>query len=113
MHQMVDAVARHFPMGCRMILPQGGMMLWIEMPKQVDSREVFALARLEHIGVAPGAAFSTTRRFDHFIRLQYGEPFTVQTEAALKRLGQIVKRLAERSPQREAPRDLPSSALHA
>ncbi len=112
MHQMVDAVARHFPMGCRMILPQGGMMLWIEMPKHVDSREVFALARLEHIGVGPGAAFSTTRRFDHFIRLQYGEPFTAQTEAAMKRLGQIVKRLAERSPQREEPRTLPT-ALHA
>ena len=44
MHQMVDAVARHFPMGCRMSLPQGGMMLWIELPKHVDSREVFALA---------------------------------------------------------------------
>lgn len=112
MHAMVDAVTRHFPMGCRMILPQGGMMLWIEMPRHVDSREVFALARLEHIGVAPGAAFSTTRRFDHFIRLQYGEPFTAQTEAAMKRLGQIVKRLAERSPQREAPRDI-TSALHA
>ncbi len=101
MHQMVDAVARHFPMGCRMSLPQGGMMLWIELPRQVDSREVFALARLEHIGVAPGAAFSTTRRFDHFIRLQYGEPFTAQTEAAIRRLGQIVERLAERSPRRE------------
>lgn len=98
MHQMVDAVARHFPMGCRMSLPQGGMMLWIELPKHVDSREVFALARLEHIGVGPGAAFSTTRRFDHFIRLQYGEPFTAATEAAMKRLGHIVKRLAERVP---------------
>ena len=48
MHQMVDAVARHFPMGCRMILPQGGMMLWIEMPRHVDSREVFALALHRH-----------------------------------------------------------------
>lgn len=112
MHQMVDAVARHFPMGCRMSLPQGGMMLWIELPKHVDSREVFALARLEHIGVAPGAAFSTTRRFDHFIRLQYGEPFTPATEAAMKRLGHIVKRLAERSPRREQPRDMQAS-LHA
>ncbi len=112
MHQMVDAVARHFPMGCRMSLPQGGMMLWIELPKHVDSREVFALARLEHIGVAPGAAFSTTRRFDHFIRLQYGEPFTPATEAAMKRLGHIVKRLAERSPRREEPRDMQAS-LHA
>ena len=112
MRQMVDAVARHFPMGCRMSLPQGGLMLWIELPQHVDSREVFALARLEHIGVAPGAAFSTTRRFDHFIRLQYGEPFTAATEAAMKRLGYLVKCLAERSPRREPARDM-LPTLHA
>lgn len=98
MLQMVDAVARHFPMGCRLSLPQGGMMLWVELPRHVDSRAVFAMARHEHIGVAPGAAFSTSRRFDHFIRLQYGEPFTARTEAALKKLGQIVARLAQAGP---------------
>jgi DNA-binding transcriptional MocR family regulator len=94
-HQMADAVARYFPMGCRLSLPQGGLMLWIELPRHVDSREVFALARLEHIGVAPGAAFSNSRRFDHFIRLQYGAPWSPRMEAALRKLGQIVMRLAE------------------
>jgi DNA-binding transcriptional MocR family regulator len=94
-HQMADAVARHFPIGCRLSLPQGGLMLWIELPRHVDSRAVFALARLEHIGVAPGAAFSMSRRFDHFIRLQYGDPWSPRMEAAIRRLGQIVTRLAE------------------
>ena len=94
-HQMADAVARYFPMGCRLSVPQGGLMLWIELPRHVDSREVFALARLEHIGVAPGAAFSISRRFDHFIRLQYGEPWSPRMEAAIQRLGRIIKRLAE------------------
>jgi DNA-binding transcriptional MocR family regulator len=94
-HQMADAVARYFPPGCRLSLPQGGMMLWIELPRHVDSREVFALARLEHIGVAPGAAFSISRRFDHFIRLQYGEPWSARMDAAMRKLGQIVARLAE------------------
>lgn len=94
-HQMADAVARYFPPGCRLSLPQGGMMLWIELPRQVDSREVFALARLEHIGVAPGAAFSISRRFDHFIRLQCGEPWSARLDAAMRKLGQIIARLAE------------------
>jgi DNA-binding transcriptional MocR family regulator len=96
--QMADAVARHFPMGCRLSIPQGGLMLWIELPRHVDSREVFALARLEHIGVAPGAAFSISRRFDHFIRLQYGDPWSPRIEDAIRRLGQIVARLVEREP---------------
>lgn len=94
-HQMADTVARWFPMGCRLSIPQGGLMLWIELPRHVDSREVFAMARLQHIGVAPGAAFSTTRRFDHFIRIQYGDPWSPQMEDAIRRLGGIVSRLAE------------------
>lgn len=93
--EMADAVARYFPPGCRLSIPQGGLMLWIELPRHVDSREVFALARLEHIGVAPGAAFSVTRRFDHFIRLQYGAPWCAQMDASLRKLGHIVQRLAE------------------
>ena len=97
-HQMADAVARWFPMGCRLSIPQGGLMLWIELPRHVDSREVFAMARLQHIGVAPGAAFSTTRRFDHFIRIQYGDPWSPQMEEAMRRLGGIVSRLAEAAP---------------
>jgi DNA-binding transcriptional MocR family regulator len=95
-HEMVDAVIRYFPAGCRLSLPQGGLMLWIELPRHVDSREVFALARLEHIGVAPGAAFSTSRRFDHFIRLHYGDPWSARLDAAMRALGHIVMRLAER-----------------
>ena len=95
LHQMADAVARYFPVGCRLSVPQGGLLLWVELPRHVDSREVFAMARMEHIGVAPGAAFSTTRRFDHFIRLQYGDPWSAKLDAAMRRLGQIVTRLAE------------------
>jgi DNA-binding transcriptional MocR family regulator len=100
--QMAEAVARHFPPGCRLSVPQGGMLLWIELPRHVDSREVFALARLEHIGVAPGAAFSIGRRFDHYIRLQYGQPWSPQMEAAIRRLGQIVSRLADEGLSRES-----------
>jgi DNA-binding transcriptional MocR family regulator len=101
--QMADAVARYFPMGCRLSIPQGGLMLWIELPRHVDSREVFTLARLEHIGVAPGAAFSTSRRFDHFIRLQYGDPWSPALETSMRKLGLIVSRLAERMPATARP----------
>lgn len=98
MQQMADAVARWFPPGTRLSKPQGGMLLWVEMPRHVDSRRVFALAREQHIGVAPGAAFSNGRRFDHFIRLQYGEPWSPKLEDAIRRLGEIVCRLAAEPP---------------
>jgi DNA-binding transcriptional MocR family regulator len=93
--QMADAVARHFPAGCKLSRPQGGLMLWIEMPPSVDSRRVFERARHEHIGCAPGATFSCSHRFDHFLRMHYGDPWTPQLEASIRRLGQIVAEEAE------------------
>jgi len=94
--QMSEAVARHFPAGCKLSRPQGGFMLWIELPPQVDSRRVFEQARQEHIGCAPGATFSCTDRFDHFLRLHYGEPWSAKLDAHIRRLGQIVAEQAAR-----------------
>ncbi len=94
--QMVDAVARHFPAGCKLSRPLGGLMLWIEMPGNVDSRKVFERARHEHIGCAPGATFSCSTRFNHFLRLHYGDPWSPRHEAHIRRLGQIVAEEAER-----------------
>jgi DNA-binding transcriptional MocR family regulator len=92
--RMIDAVTRYFPPGCKLSRPQGGFMLWIELPRQVDSRRVFEQARREHIGLAPGATFSCSGRFDHFIRIHYGEPWSARLDAHLRRLGEIVAGLA-------------------
>jgi DNA-binding transcriptional MocR family regulator len=47
-----------------------------------------ALARGVTIG--PGYMFSMRNDFHHFIRLNYSYPWTAQTEAALKMLGELV-----------------------
>jgi DNA-binding transcriptional MocR family regulator len=88
--QLSGAVTRYFPPGCKLSRPQGGLMLWIELPAQVDSRRLYDQARREHIGMAPGASFSCSQRYNHFIRLHHGEPWTSQLEANIKRLGQLV-----------------------
>jgi DNA-binding transcriptional MocR family regulator len=69
-------------------------MLWIELPAHVDSRQLYDLARREHIGLAPGASFSCSQRYNHFIRLHHGEPWTVKLEAQIKRLGELVAQQA-------------------
>lgn len=96
--QMVDAVTRYFPDGCRLSQPQGGLVLWIELPAAVDSRRVFQRAHSEHIGIAPGATFSCSQRFRHFIRIHYGTPWSAKLDANIRRLGQIVSECATAAP---------------
>lgn len=95
--QLSDAVTRHFPPGCKLSRPQGGLMLWIELPPQVDSRRLFEQAVSERIGLAPGASFSCSQRYNHFIRLHHGEPWTPKLDANIRRLGQLVAQEAERA----------------
>jgi DNA-binding transcriptional MocR family regulator len=94
--QMADAVARWFPPGCAFSLPQGGFLLWVELPRHVDSVAVFEAAKAAHVGAVPGAVFSTTRRYDHCLRLQCGEPWSSAIEAGVRTLGAIIAREADR-----------------
>mgnify|MGYP000653306637 CR=1 FL=1 len=51
---------------------------------------VFDAALREGIRVAPGVLFSNSERFDRFLRISCGYPFSPQIDAALTRLGEIV-----------------------
>jgi DNA-binding transcriptional MocR family regulator len=58
-----DAVGRYFPPGTRVTRPEGGFILWVEMPKEVDALRLYEEAMKENIGIAPGTLFTTGDRF--------------------------------------------------
>lgn len=83
------AVAKHFPAGSRATQPEGGYMLWVELPAAVDALDLHRLALSHNISIAPGHLFSGDRRFRHHVRLNYGHPSASQLDGALKTLGQL------------------------
>lgn len=89
-----EAVLEYFPTGTLAARPQGGLALWVQLPPGVSSREVFERALGEGIFIAPGLMFSNSNRFDGYLRLNCGAPYTPATDAALRRLGAIVGELA-------------------
>jgi DNA-binding transcriptional MocR family regulator len=91
---MSAMVLRFFPTGTRVSTPQGGYVLWVELPERVDSMRLYQAALAHGITVGPGMMFSTKNDFRHFIRLNYSYPWTSQTEGALRTLGELVGRMA-------------------
>jgi DNA-binding transcriptional MocR family regulator len=102
MQRLETAVGEHFPRGTRMTRPQGGMLLWVELPRGVESIEVYRRALAEGITIAPGPIFSARQRLGHFIRLNAGLEWTPRVEAALDRVGQLASELAQVRPGRGA-----------
>jgi DNA-binding transcriptional MocR family regulator len=90
---MSEAVMRYFPDGTRLTRPTGGFILWVQLPEQVDSLELYKMALQGGITLAPGHVFSATYQFSNFIRLN-AATFNYSTERALERLGEMSKRLA-------------------
>ncbi|NER61504.1 PLP-dependent aminotransferase family protein [Pseudomonas sp. MAFF212428] len=88
---MLAAIARHFPAQTRVSHPSGGYFLWLELPEQMDSLKLFQMALAQGISIAPGPIFSPTRRFRNCIRLNYGSPWSEQSEQAMETLGRIVR----------------------
>ena len=88
--QTVTAILRHFPAGTQVLMPQGGFLAWVELPPQVNAWQVFEQAAQDGIGITPGGMFSTALRFENFVRLSCGNPWTPKIEQAIQRLGEIV-----------------------
>ena len=89
-------LARHLPPGARITDPEGGYVLWVELPGKIDSLEVFNLAMRQHISIAPGLLFSATRRYRNFIRINCSAPPGEEIEDAVAQLGEIVREMMTR-----------------
>lgn len=90
-----EAVAAYFPAGTRLNEPDGGLALWLELPSPISSRTLFDAALTEGIFIAPGLMFSNSNRFENFIRLNCGAPYSTEIDNALRRLGELCRRIGE------------------
>jgi DNA-binding transcriptional MocR family regulator len=86
---MTEAVTMHFPAGCRLTQPQGGYMLWVEMPNSIDALRLHELALAEGISIAPGPLFSVKRKHRNCVRLNYGHFDVKSTLDAVRTLGRL------------------------
>jgi DNA-binding transcriptional MocR family regulator len=83
------AISRHFPEGTRITRPSGGFVLWVELPKSINSLELHRKALREKISIIPGALFSAKQKYQNFIRLSCGQPWSDRLEQALITLGRL------------------------
>ncbi|MBV8658000.1 MAG: PLP-dependent aminotransferase family protein [Burkholderiales bacterium] len=98
------AVAEHFPSEARMTCAEGGFLLWVELPRGVDTSELQRRALAHDIRFAPGRFFSHERSFENCLRLNAGFAFTPAIEAAIATLGRLATELCAETSGRPAVR---------
>ena len=94
--RMADAICHSFPQQCTVSEPQGGFVIWVSLPEQVDALALHARATAAGVAFMPGQLFSASGKYSNYLRLNCGNPWSPRVEAAIATLGQLVQREADR-----------------
>lgn len=89
---MLDALARHFPAGVRWTKPEGGMFLWVELPRHVNTTALLQEALKEKVAFVPGAPFFADERPQNFLRLNFSNQKPESIEQGIERLARVIGR---------------------
>ena len=90
--RVAEAVGRHFPDDTRVSNPQGGHVLWAEMPEPVNSLRLQEEASEHRISVAPGPLFSPVGQYLNCVRLNCGVRWNPRVEEAIAIVGKLARK---------------------
>jgi DNA-binding transcriptional MocR family regulator len=91
---MQDAVSRYFPVSTRFSQPQGGFVLWVELPEEIDTTHLYEIAIADGVAFVPGELFSPGGMYRNCLRLNCGNPHSPEIEDAVRRLGRLIASVA-------------------
>jgi 2-aminoadipate transaminase len=68
---MLDAMAEHFPAGVSWTKPEGGMFIWVTLPKGIDAMKLLDTAIAARVAFVPGAPFYANEGETNTLRLSF------------------------------------------
>jgi 2-aminoadipate transaminase len=89
---MLGALEEHFPSDARFTRPAGGLFVWAELPRTVDTRELLLDAVREKVAFVPGQGFHPDNSGTNTMRLNFSNVAPDQIREGVRRLGHAIQR---------------------
>ncbi|MBV7535332.1 PLP-dependent aminotransferase family protein [Duganella sp. sic0402] len=68
---MLDAMAQHFPAGVEWTKPEGGMFIWVTLPKHINAMQLLDEAIAQKVAFVPGSPFYANEPASNTLRLSF------------------------------------------
>jgi len=68
---LLDALAVEMPNGTRWTRPDGGLQVWVELPEEIETRDLLSDAAVAGVFFAPGSQFNCDGRSSNCLRLTF------------------------------------------
>lgn len=86
---MLDAMKKCFPKEAKFTYPHGGMFTWVELPKEIDTQELFPKAIARKVAYIPGATFFPNGNANNCLRMSYSSSSDVKIIQGITALGEV------------------------
>ncbi|HEX2606908.1 MAG TPA: PLP-dependent aminotransferase family protein [Flavisolibacter sp.] len=88
----VQGIIQYFPSDVKISRPSGGLVLWVEMNKEINAYKLYQEAIRHGISFAPGQVFSVTGHYRNCMRIGYGQAYDDKMEQGIRVLGKLIGR---------------------
>jgi 2-aminoadipate transaminase len=88
---MIDSLRRYMPRGVEWTEPEGGLFLWVRLPKNMDTNELFPKAVEDKVAYVVGSAFYCDGKGRNTMRLNFSYPSEAQIEEGIERLARMLR----------------------
>lgn len=90
---MIDNIGTFFPDTVKSTTPEGGMFLWVTLPKKMSSMDLFNLSVKEKVVFVPGNPFYTNSNGVNTLRLNFSCVDEKTIQMGIKRLAESINKL--------------------
>jgi len=87
---MLDSINKYFPKNVKWTIPEGGMFIWITLPKGVDTRLMFQKALAKKIAYVTGDAFYPEGKNFNSMRLNFSYSDDETIKIGIRRLAEVI-----------------------
>ncbi|MBA7639312.1 2-aminoadipate transaminase [subsurface metagenome] len=86
---MLENMEKYFPAEATWMRPDGGLYLWVILPKGIDTKELLRKAVEKKVAFIPGHVFTTDIKIQNTLRLNFSCESDENIEEGIKRLGEV------------------------
>jgi len=88
---MLAALNKYMPKGVKWTEPEGGLFLWVKLPKRMSATELFPKAVENKVAYVIGSAFHCDGKGHNTMRINFSYPSEQQIEEGIKRLANMIQ----------------------
>lgn len=88
---MMNAMEKYFPAGVEYTYPTGGLFTWVELPENINTKELGMKAIEHNVAFVPGGSFFPNAGNEHCMRVNYSMMNEEKIEEGIKRLGALIE----------------------